>query len=207
VARRYSITSIPAVKLFSRGEVVDEFIGALPETSVRRWLAAALPAESQPAIEQARASLTDNPEEAVKLLKTVLEKDPGNAAARALVAQTLVFQDPHRALEMLDGADLRDPGPYQIADAVGTLAHLATLRSAPEALADEPGKDAYIEAARLVAEQDFAGALEQLISVVRSNRLLDGDGARKAMLALFTLLGEENELTPVYRLKLQRALF
>ena len=34
----YGIMSIPAVKMFKNGKVIDEFIGALPETQVRQWL-------------------------------------------------------------------------------------------------------------------------------------------------------------------------
>lgn len=38
IAQTYGITSIPAVKLFKKGRVIDEFIGALGETAVREWL-------------------------------------------------------------------------------------------------------------------------------------------------------------------------
>jgi putative thioredoxin len=207
VARRYSIMSIPAVKLFSHGEVVDEFVGALPEAQVRAWLAKALPSKHQDAVERARASMTDNPEEAQALLKTVLDNEPNNSAALALLAQVLVFQDPQRALQLLDGADLSDPVPVRIADAVGVLAHLARLRSDPSALEDGAGLAGYLEAAGLIASQDFGAAFEELLRVVRTDRRLDDDGARKAMLALFTLLGEDNELTPHYRRQLERALF
>jgi putative thioredoxin len=199
--------SIPAVKLFSHGEVVDEFVGALPEAQVRAWLEKALPGQHQDAIERARASMTDNPAEAQALLKTVLENEPSNAAARALLAQALVFQDPQKAMEMLDGADLRDPVPIRIADAVGVLAHLAKLRSDASALGDGPGRESYLEAAALIATQDFPAAFETLLRVVRTDRKLDEDGARKSMLALFTLLGEENPLTQQYRRQLERALF
>ena len=168
VARRYNIMSIPAVKLFSQGEVVDEFVGALPEAQVRRWLEEALPGESQPVVEQARSLLTDDPEEALKLLKTVLDQDPDNAAARALVAQALVFRDPQRAMEMLDGVDLKDPVPVKIADAVGVLAHLAALRDNPGSLAESPARDAYLHAAELIAAQDFGGAFDELLKVVRT---------------------------------------
>lgn len=36
--QEYSVMSIPAVKLFKDGEVVDEFVGAIPEDQIRDWL-------------------------------------------------------------------------------------------------------------------------------------------------------------------------
>ena len=38
MAQTYRIMSIPSVKLFKDGKVVDEFIGALPEPAVKQWL-------------------------------------------------------------------------------------------------------------------------------------------------------------------------
>ena len=37
-AQKYEIMSIPCVKLFKDGKIVDEFIGALPESEVKAWL-------------------------------------------------------------------------------------------------------------------------------------------------------------------------
>ncbi len=38
LAIHYGVRGIPTVKLFRNGKVVDEFVGALPEPAVRRWL-------------------------------------------------------------------------------------------------------------------------------------------------------------------------
>ena len=35
---KYGIMSIPAVKLFKDGKVIDEFVGAQPEAMIRQWL-------------------------------------------------------------------------------------------------------------------------------------------------------------------------
>ena len=34
----YGVMSIPAVKLFKDGKVVDEFVGAQPEEKIKEWL-------------------------------------------------------------------------------------------------------------------------------------------------------------------------
>ena len=34
----YGVMSIPSVKLFKSGKIVDEFVGALPEKTVKQWL-------------------------------------------------------------------------------------------------------------------------------------------------------------------------
>jgi len=39
----YGVRGIPAVKMFVDGEVQAEFVGALPEPEVRRWLQEHLP--------------------------------------------------------------------------------------------------------------------------------------------------------------------
>jgi len=38
ISKKYKIMSIPNVKMFKDGKVIDEFVGAIPEDSVREWL-------------------------------------------------------------------------------------------------------------------------------------------------------------------------
>ena len=54
--RAYGVMSIPNVKLFKDGKVVDEFVGALPEREIRRWLDLLLPAAPAPVRWPRRAS-------------------------------------------------------------------------------------------------------------------------------------------------------
>jgi putative thioredoxin len=37
-SQKYGIMSIPNVKMFKGGKIVDEFIGAIPESKVKEWL-------------------------------------------------------------------------------------------------------------------------------------------------------------------------
>lgn len=37
-SKRYGVMSIPSVKMFKDGKVIDEFVGALPEGAVKEWL-------------------------------------------------------------------------------------------------------------------------------------------------------------------------
>jgi putative thioredoxin len=65
----------------------------------------------------------------------------------------------------------------------------------------------YALACLLATEQRFIEALDEFLEIVRRDRKYDDDGARKAMLALFTIIGEDQQLTRTYRQKLANVLF
>lgn len=37
-SRKYEIRSIPNVKMFQHGKIIDEFIGAIPKPMIKQWL-------------------------------------------------------------------------------------------------------------------------------------------------------------------------
>ena len=51
------------------------------------------------------------------------------------------------------------------------------------------------------------GPSKGLIDVIRRNRYYDDDGARKAVIAVFKLLGEDHETTRAYRNPFANALY
>jgi putative thioredoxin len=82
----------------------------------------------------------------------------------------------------------------------------ADLRAKIEANANDL-ESRYALANLLAAKGEFAQAMEAFLEVIRRNRSYDDDGARKALLALFNIVGDNDPLTRSYRQKLANALF
>lgn len=207
-AQEYGVRGIPAVKLFVDGEVAAEFTGAKPEHHIRTWLDEHLPSEEKSRIEKAKQVLSEgNREEAEHLLWPVLEEDPDHDEAQVLMARALVFKDPTRAEALADAAEVADPSLRQMCEGVQTLLRLFALADDPSSLPDAKVKETYLAGIEALSEQDFDTALEHFIEVVRTNRDYDDDGARKACIALFTLLGEQHPVTQEYRRTFDMALY
>jgi len=82
VASMFKVQSIPAVFAVSQGEVVDQFVGALPEQQVRDFVTRLAPAPS-PIDELVAAG--DEPS-----LRRALELEPGHLAATLGLADLLI---------------------------------------------------------------------------------------------------------------------
>ncbi|MEP0545498.1 MAG: tetratricopeptide repeat protein [Rhodothermales bacterium] len=202
IAAHMGIRGIPAVKLFVDGGVVAEFTGALPEAAVRRWLDEHLPSPQREQFARAEALLAEGDEaEARALLESVLRDAPDDEATRALLARLLVFDEPERAADFVNG--LYTPE----ADAVRTLARFLVLPDDPTALDDAPVRTDYLAAASTLRDGDADAALDRLIAIVQRDRSFDDDGARKAAVALFVLLGDEDPVVQRHRPVFNRSLY
>jgi putative thioredoxin len=208
VAGQYGIQGIPAVKLFVDGEVRDEFVGALPEPAVRQWLDRALPNETKTKLEVATAALNAGETAlAEEMLRQVLAQEPDNAAALVLSARALALRNPAAAAALVEGVDAASVSLHQTKEAVETVAHLAQVASGAEVLPEAPGRDAYVTACRDLVDGDLDAALGGFVAAIRTNRTLDGDGPRRACIAVFSLLGEQHAKTQAHRRAFEMALF
>jgi putative thioredoxin len=86
ISGAFRVQSIPAVYAMRDGQVVDGFLGAVPERDVERFVQALLPTEAQSTV----ASLIAAGDELS--LRHAVELDPGNEDATVALAQLLVDQ-------------------------------------------------------------------------------------------------------------------
>lgn len=205
---QYGIRGIPAVKMFVDGEVVDEFTGALPKHAVEQWLARAIPSKSQSLVDEARKAIDAGRNDAAReLLETVLSEDAGNGTAAVLLAQQILFDESERARQLVDGAEIVDPVQQQIADGIVLISKLLAMTPPYEDLPEGTGKGSYARAIQALADNEVNQALEAFIEVISTDRYYDDDGARKACLALFNMLGEHHPVTREYRPQFNMALY
>jgi putative thioredoxin len=196
-AGMFGIQSIPAVKAFRNARLIEEFIGSIPESSIRQFIDAVVPTEADLiAAEGEMAEMQGRPDEAERLFNTALGTDPKNLRAQLGLARLAATRgELEKARSML--TPLR-PNP----DAERLLAAIDISEWGQEA----PVNPELAGPMRDAAEGRFAPALERFLQIVMAGG--DGrDSAREAMLKIFSILGDQDPLTQEYRRKLAAALF
>jgi putative thioredoxin len=189
LAAEYGIQSIPSVKLFVDGDVVDEFLGALPEREIRRWLEHALPAPYSDAVARARDMLALGQfAEAAAVLQAIVAEEPGLKDARLALAETLLHTDPAAVPAALEGLEV-DAEQADRVEALRLLAGSALQLDHPEDLPDAPVKGRYLAGLSALRAGDWDGALGAFIEVMRGQRGYADGGAQAAGRGIFVLLG------------------
>lgn len=208
LSMRYGIRGIPAVKLFVGANVVDEFTGALPEAAVRKWLDKALPSEVKKLLDDAESATRRGDYPAAEAaLRSALASEPTNDGARVQLARLILFRDPEQAEELIEASAFSGPGLLQVEESVRTLGRLLRLANDPAAFPEEPGAERYRQAVAALSREDFDAAITAFIDVISANRYYDDDGARKACVAIFVILGESHPVTKKHRRAFDMALY
>jgi putative thioredoxin len=216
IAREHGVTSLPTVKLFRHARVVETVHGYQPEAEWRRLIDRYTGRGVDPAIEEAvRLYRSGQVEEALSRLAQAALAVPDDPRLPLTLGRLLLAQgrldEAQAVLAALPEATRRGE------EVAHLLAHLEILRTArgaaPRAdlearVAADPGDlpaRFALGALALVAD-DYAGALEQFLEVVRRDRGYRDGAARQGMLAVFALLDNRGELVERYRRQLSAAL-
>ncbi len=205
---QYGIRGIPAVKLFVDGQVVNEFTGALPEHMVRKWLDESIPSEEAALIEAAEEAIeTGRDEEARNVLEPLVEAGSDQEKALVLLARATALDDVSKAAGLLEDVSIEDVTLRNTVEAVQTLHRMSQLADQADTLPDEKVRDSYIAGARAIKAHDWDAALSAFIGAIQENRYYDDDGARKACIAIFSLLGPKHEITVKHRRMFDMVLY
>jgi putative thioredoxin len=214
LAAEYGVRGIPNVKAFVDGKLVDEFVGAQPESAVRQFIDALLPtAEDLLRREAAQRLAQGDAQGALALLERAEESarhDDALLADKMEVLLALQRSDEAKAVaSRLGPLAAQDP---RIGALLARLEFAGSAGEDPAALrarvqADPQDLDARLRLAKLdVADQRYESALEQLLEIIRRDRKWNGEAGRKTMLAVFDLLGGNADLVSKYRRLLASAL-
>ena len=216
LAARYGIRSLPTVKLFKNGAVVDEFLGVQPEQFIRDLInrhaprpSDALLTEARRAIDSGQAHLADD------ILRRALDIDPENDHVKIALTGLLLDEgrvdEAAQMLEMLSRTARSEPEAEALRARL-EIAHIAADSPAPDELEriiatkPEDSEARYRLSAHRVLQGDYESALALLLEIVRRDRRFRDDAARKTMLMIFTLLGGKGELVKRYRGQLSLVL-
>ncbi|WP_297446166.1 thioredoxin [Acidiferrobacter sp.] len=209
LAARFGVRSLPTVKLFKQGAEVAQFVGAQPERMIRELLDAHI---DRPSDALLRAALdqeaTGDRDGALARLKGAHETDPKNDRLTAHLGRLLCEQGRVTDSEaILKGLSPRALGDAEIGAIMARLEFVRMTADAPPLTDLEQTIRAHPEDLRarmaLGARYLLAGrheeALEQWLTIVRTDRRFGDDAARRALLAAFTLLGGKSDLVRRYR--------
>ena len=218
LAAQFAVRSLPTVKVFRHGAVIDEFMGALPESAVREVIERHIERPADLDIAKA-ADLADsgNAEAAVTLLKESLTNDPVHGPLRvALAQQQLNAKDAQGAFETLKELPLLAKQEEETkilqarielalsADEVGDTDELA------QKIAQNPNDlPARIRLAAGLFHQpgQVEPAMTQLLEVIKRGRgTSEADQARQTLLQIFASLGNQDERVGRYRRLLAQTL-
>lgn len=219
IAQQLGIQSIPAVIAFQRGQPVDGFVGALPESQIVAFLerlvgplgpAGETLAHAETALEAGEV------ERALELAEQAVASEPENPKAVGLYLKALLaLGEVERAAAMFDAL----PEGIRADAALRQVAAALEVASQSEAVGDIDSlrRKAAEAPDDLQAQFDLALALngaghkdqaaDVLLAIIRRDRDWNEDGARKQLLQFFEVWGPIDPATKAARRKLSAVLF
>ena len=197
LAQALRVQGIPAVKAVWQGQLVAEFTGAIPEDQARQFvteLVRATGGEVGGLPGGADEAPLDDPR--LDVAEAALER--GDLAAAEAAYQAILDEEPDHPDA---GLALRQVQLFRRADAAGPDA-LARADAAPDDVAAQTRAADF-----LLGTGNIEAAFDRLLDVVRRSAGEDRDQARKHLVELFAVVGDDDPRVGTARRQLTAALF
>jgi len=216
LATEYGVRSLPTVKLFKNGEVMDEFMGALPEKAIRDFIEVHLdrPADNEIAIAIETAADGEYEQAIARLTQAVID-DPNYEKTRITLAQIQLdaglLIDARNTLDSLSD-QVRFDQPIKALIARLELAEIGSSGEDKNQLENAVRVDAHDLDAReklgslYFSEGNNGAAMEQWLEIVRLGTAEHREIGRKNLIRTFEVLGSANPDVVLYRRRLAQIL-
>jgi putative thioredoxin len=217
LAAVFGIRSLPTVVLLKEGQMVDGFMGALPEGAVREFLGRhGIAPGAAPAPELLdEAVFSESPEQAIARLQQEIAAQPDKSELKLDLA--LAFMQAGNAASAeaeLDSLPANLATDAKAKRLRGQLDFARALEGAPAAgelrarlaanAADHAARD--LLGVRLLIDGDAAAGMDEFLQVLKAQRDWNEGQAKKRLIAAFNVLDDE-ELVGTYRRKMAAVLF
>ncbi|WP_454819108.1 thioredoxin [Labrys neptuniae] len=221
IAGQLGVQSIPAVFAFSKGQPVDGFMGAIPESQIKEFITKIAGPGGDPDTEamlaEAEALLNEGEgAAAAQLFAQIFEQDAENLKAIAGLARCALaageLEQAKATLSLTPKGKENDPliasarAALELAEQASDVGDLQGLARQVEA--DPKNFQARFDyALALVAANRREDAVDQLLDIARRDRKWNDDGARKQLVQFFEAWGPTDENTIYGRRRLSSILF
>ena len=212
VAQALQVEGIPAVFAFVGGQLVNKFVGAIPEEQVRAFYDSLVPSEADIKAAEGYRMMQENQIPIARLhFEAALEENPDHEPAGVGLAAVLV-----RAGETERAVELARRWPnHPMSRSVLTSMELTAALEGYEAdeirqAAAAHPEDAmvrYRHGCLLAVESQWMEALDEMLESVRLDKSAGDEAARKTLLGIFGMLGDDQPVVIEYRKRLGRLLF
>jgi putative thioredoxin len=216
LVRENGITSVPTLKIYHQGKIVESIYGAESENALRNIINKYVPPAQDTAIAQAiRTYQHGQVDDALQLLAQAGRREPDNAQLHATALKLLLREKRYADIESYVSVL---PKMVKAQPDISTLqVHAKMLGLAQQAQAAEQ-LDNRLEttaddleailrrAAVAMVQDDYETALTHLLHVFRQDRHCHDELPGKAMLVIFYLLGDQHELTKTFQASMREVL-
>jgi len=202
VAIDQDIQAIPHVKLYARGKMVNEFVGALPEATLAKWLEEFIPDERKDRLNAIRERLHADDPTALADLRGFVDQNPDMHMARLVLASETILDDAASAVELVAPIQMGSLF-FENAENIRVLAEILTFEDAQ----GSPVATKIAAAREAIQARDFDAAFSLMVDAVEIDKAFQKELPRRGTIALFRLLGPQHPISMKYRRRFEMALF
>lgn len=208
LARDYGVTSVPTVKLFLNGDVVDQIHGAESEQSFRKMLDQYLARDSDAELAKAVTMYQQGElDDAFKMIGQLVFMDPDNPRIPLTHAKLLIrerrYDDAFDLLEKLPLKNESEEAGLLMANALflstaENAPDIETLRQAIEETSDDMALFLQL-AGQYMMHSRYPEAMDALLHIFKTDKNYRDGLAALCLRAVFTLLGHDDSRVKEYR--------